>query len=70
MSYYDTDQTDRAVELFSRWSERTGRIWQQPNRYETERIDDVIHIRNCNGDLARYRVLPDGHLRKQWPRTP
>ena len=69
MPYYDTPETDRAVELFSRWSERAGRFWQQPNRHETERIGDVIHIRNCNGDLARYRVLPDGNLRKQWLRT-
>jgi len=70
MPYYDTEETDRAVDLFWLWSKRTGQGWQQPNRYFTERIGNVIHIRNCSdSDLARYRVLPDGNLRKQWPRN-
>ena len=69
MPYYDSVVTDRAVDLFWRWSERTGRFWQQPNRYLTERIGNVVYIRNCNGDLARYRVLPGDYLRKQWQWT-
>jgi hypothetical protein len=69
MSYYDDDLTDKAVSLYHRWSQRSGLIPQQPNRQETERDGDVIHIRNIKGELARYRVLPGGRLRKMWPRT-
>ena len=68
MAYYDCDETDRAVGLYFRWCEMRDRDAAQPNRLITKRKGDVIHIANCSWDLARYRVLPNGRLRKMWPR--
>jgi hypothetical protein len=66
MSYYDSDAADRAVQVFYRWCMRNGRIWQQPNRYETQTIKqqgrEVVEIRNCNGLLAKYVEQRSGRL--------
>ena len=69
MSYYATETIDRAAKMYFRWHERTGRFLQQPNRHECDQVGDKVRIRNCNGDLARYRLLPDGRMRRIWPRS-
>jgi len=68
MSYYDCDETDRAVEAYFQWCQTQfpGVTPTQPNRYDTGRVGDVITIRGGGHGsvLARFRVLPDGgHLK-------
>jgi hypothetical protein len=68
MSWYDCDETDRAVEAYFRRAEREGLSVAQPNRYDSE-FDPVAGLVTLRGGsrgevLARYRVKPDGGLRR------
>ena len=64
MSYYANDLIDKAVELYFRDAERNGLQVDQPNRYGCEQIGKTVHIRSAHRVLARYRVHPDGYLRR------
>jgi hypothetical protein len=64
MSYYDCDETDRAVDAYFAETSRLGHEPQQPNRHRTERQGDVITVANSRRVLARYAVRGDGRLRR------
>lgn len=68
MSYYDSEIADRAVSALRRWTRRIGAVWQEPDGALTETMVvggcAVVHVRNCNGLLARYAELPSGRLRR------
>ena len=64
MSHFDTDETDRAARAYFRRGDRNGETLMQPNRYDSGFDGDVVTLANCNGVLARYRVQPDGRLRR------
>ena len=68
MSYYDTEEVDRAVKAFWRWSERTGAFWIQPNRHDTVTTDvkgrTVVEIRSGDDLLATYEVPVAGRARR------
>lgn len=68
MPYFDCDETDRAADLYFKWVARAGLVANQPNRQLSERVGDKVYLRNIQGDLARFRVLPDGRMRRIWPR--
>jgi hypothetical protein len=65
MSYYDCDETDRAVAAYFRRGERHGWSLDQPNRSRSG-IDEnnVVTLRNGGGVLARYKVADSGRLRR------
>jgi hypothetical protein len=63
MSYYATEEVDRAVGLYFRRAEREGGRVDQPNRNLCDRIGNTIYIRNVNGVLARCRVTTGGRLK-------
>jgi hypothetical protein len=60
---------DRAVNAYYRRCQREGRVYNQPARHSTV-IDDegnLIQLRNCNGRLATYRIIPtEEGFRLEW----
>jgi hypothetical protein len=66
MPYYDDEATDEAAKAHHRWCVRNGcgTTHDQPNRHDSERVGDVVYLRNGNRTLARYRVLEDSRVRR------
>ena len=65
----ENDLFDRAVNAYYRRCQREGRVYNQPARHATV-IDDernLIQLRNCNGRLATYRIIPaEEGFRLEW----
>lgn len=59
MPYYDCEATYKAVKNFTR-----DRSAPQPCRHESGRVGNIVTLRNVRGVLARYRVKPDGTMRR------
>lgn len=64
MSRYDDDAIDRAARAHARHLSRNGFIPMEPSGYDSERVGDVVYLRNCNGVMARYKVMPGGSVRR------
>jgi hypothetical protein len=65
--YYDCEETDRAVKLYYARARRIGGPDADPpapGRVDSGRDGDIITLGNVTGVLARYRVQPDGRLRR------
>lgn len=61
----DTEMTDWAATLYFRWMSRRGvPSPDQPSRAASGREGDLVVLRNVRGELARYRITPDGGLRR------
>jgi hypothetical protein len=69
MGWHATEAVDRAVDLYFRWGDRHGLTLMQPNRNDSEQVGDKVIPRDANGDLARYRIMDDGSMRRIWPRS-
>jgi hypothetical protein len=67
MRYYDSDETDRAAAAYFRAGEREGHTLMTPNRYDSGMEGDTVFLRTGDRVLARYRVKPDGRLRRLQP---
>ncbi len=64
MSYYDCEETGRAVRAYHRRGNRKGQTLQQPNRYDSGLEGNTVVLRSGDNVLARYRALPDGGVRR------
>jgi hypothetical protein len=64
MSYYDCEETDRAVRAYHREGDRNGETRPQPSRGDSGLESDTVVLRGGGRVLARYRVRGDGRLRK------
>lgn len=63
MPDYECDTTGRAMDLYFRLMRRRGVVSPaQPSRGSGREGDDVV-LRNVHGELARYRLRPDGGMR-------
>ncbi len=61
----ECEATNRAVHLYFGWMRRRGIASpDQPSRTHSGREGDRVILRNVRGELARYRVRPDGRLRR------
>jgi len=67
MSYFDDDATDRAAAAYARKGERSGLTLDQPSRSDSGREGDTVTLRSGGRLLARFRVRPDGTLRRSRP---
>lgn len=56
---FDCEATEQAVRNFTR-DPQAG----QPCRHESGRVGNIVTLRNVRGVLARYRVKPDGTMRR------
>jgi hypothetical protein len=66
--YYDFEETDRAAAACFRSGEREGHALMTPNCYDSGMEGDTVFLRTGDRVLARYRVKPDGRLRRLQPR--
>jgi hypothetical protein len=64
MSLYDDEATEKAIKHHWRWCERNGLIPNQPSSTDSERVGNTVYLRNCRGLMVRYRVSPDGRVRR------
>ena len=66
MAYYEDEQTDKAVRAYLDYHDRRGTTAVQPSRSEsgTEPDARTVVLRSGGRELARYRVKPDGSLRR------
>lgn len=62
VSHFDDEAIEKAAAHHWRWCERNGVIPDQPCYASSERVGDLVHLRNGNGPLASYRVRPDGRV--------
>jgi hypothetical protein len=63
----ENDLLDRATTAYLGWCKKRGCLGDQPCRDRSEVVCNIIHLRNVNGDLARYRVADAGNLRRLLP---
>jgi hypothetical protein len=72
MTYFKCIESDliaRAGRALARRAERDGFLFNQPSSYSSEVVDDMVILRNCNGELARYRIVPrpnSDDVRLEW----
>jgi hypothetical protein len=64
LSRFDDEATEKAAAHNRRWCERNGFIPDQPCSASSGRVGDTVHLRNVNGLIARYRVGPNGRVKR------
>lgn len=62
----EDELVNRAAAAYLAWCKRCGHEGQQPCKERSEVVGNTVHLRNVNGDLARYRV--DAKSRLHWLR--
>jgi predicted ArsR family transcriptional regulator len=62
MSHFGDEAIEKAADHHWRWCERNGVVPDQPSASSSERVGNVVQLRNVNGPLASYRVRSDGRV--------
>lgn len=57
----------RAVMAWWRFCQYHCYSYTQPNRWDSQLVGDVVELITCERLLARYRIRPDGRLRRLSP---